>query len=86
MKRQLVLGVVDLAAVEGHAGAVLLGLPEHVEGVEGRACRAAEDAHHQRAVVAGQGLHGGRAVVDDLQEQRPARGWSPPPACARCGR
>ena len=32
---------------------------------------AAEDAHHQRAVVAGQGLHRGRAVVGDLQEQRP---------------
>ena len=34
-ERELVLGVVDLAAVQCRPGAVLLGLPKHVERIHG---------------------------------------------------
>ncbi len=69
---QLVFGVVDLAAEEGHAGAVLLGVSNHLERVVSRAGRAAEDADDQVGVVAGQFLGPLGAVVDHLEEQRAA--------------
>ena len=65
---ELVFGVVDLAAVEGDPGAMLLGVVQHLEGVEGGAGGAAEDADDEVGVVGDELFEGLRAVVDDLQE------------------
>ena len=43
-ERKLMLGGVDLAAEQGDAGAVFLRFPEHLERVERRAGRTAENA------------------------------------------
>ena len=41
---ELVLGMVDLAAEEGHPGPVFLGVGQKLKGVAGGAGRAAQDA------------------------------------------
>ena len=71
-ERQLVLGVVDLAAEEGDLGAVFLGVVQELKGVAGRAGRAAQDADDQVRVEPDQLFHGLRAVIDHLEEERPA--------------
>ena len=71
-ERELVLGVVDLAAEEGDLGPVLLGVVQELEGVARGAGRAAQDADDQVRVEPDQLFHGLRAVVDDLEEERPA--------------
>ena len=71
-KSELIFRIVDLAAKQGDAGAVLLRLAQQFEGVVGRAGRAAEDADDEMRIVVNQLLHRLRAVVDHLQEQRPA--------------
>ena len=60
-ERQLVLGVVDLAAEEGDLGAVLLGVVQELEGVARRPGRAAEDADDQVRVEPDELLHRLRA-------------------------
>ncbi len=79
---QLVLGVVDLAAEEGDPGPVLLGVVEELEGVAGRAGRAAQDADDQVRVEPDQLFHGLGAVVDHLEKERPAGRADARPASA----
>src|SRR6266702_388885 len=71
---ELVFGVVDLAAKQGHTRAVLFRLAEQFEGVIGRARGTAEDADDEMRVVADQLFHGTGAVVNHLEKQRPALG------------
>ena len=72
-ERELILGVVDLAAEEGDPGAVFLGVVQELKGVARRAGRAAQDADDQVRVVSNELFHGLRAVIDHLQEQAAAR-------------
>src|SRR5262245_26675391 len=51
---ELILGVVDLAAEQGDASAVLFRLAEQLEGIVGRAGRSTEDADDEVRVVADQ--------------------------------
>ena len=70
-ERQLALGVVDFAAEQGCPSAVLLRFGDQLERVVGRAGAAAQDADDQVRIVGDQLLHRPRAVVDDLQKDRP---------------
>ena len=72
-KRQLVLGIVDLATKQSHPRSVLLGLVDQLERIQGRAGRATQDADHQARIVVDQLLGRLRTVVDHLQEQRSCR-------------
>ena len=67
-ERELVLGVVDLAAEERDLGPVLLGVVKELECVARRPRRAAEDADDEVRVVPDQLLERLRPVVNDLQE------------------
>ena len=72
---QLVLGVVDLAAVQGDLGPVFLGIVQELEGVARGAGRTAEDADDQVRVEPDQFFHGLGTVIDHLEEEGSA-GWS----------
>ena len=72
-ERELVLGVVDLAAEERDLGPIFLRVVQELEGVARRPRRAAEDADDEVRVVTDQLLKRLRAVIDDLQESRPPR-------------
>ena len=58
----------DLAAEEGHLGAVPLGVAKELEGVAVGPRRPAEDSHNQLGVVGAELAHCARAVVGDLEE------------------
>src|SRR6266511_864141 len=68
---KLMLGVVDLAAEQGHARAVFLRVVNEPEGIVGRARAAAEYAHDQVRIVLGQLFHRLWTVIDDFQEDGP---------------
>ena len=67
----------DLAAEEGHPGAVPLGVGEELERVPVGPRRPAEDSHDQLGVVGAELAHGARAVVGDLEEAGPLRPRQP---------
>ena len=71
-ERQLVLGVVDLAAEEGDLGPIFLGVVEELKGVARGAGRAAQDADDQVRVEPHQLFHGLGPVIDHLEEDRAA--------------
>ena len=85
-ERQLVFGVVDLAAEQGHAGAVFLRFGNQLERVVGRARAAAQNADDQMRVVGHELFHRLRAVIDDLQETPAGRPGPRRPACGRSSR
>src|SRR5579875_488650 len=71
-KSELIFRIIDFAAKESNAGAVFLGFAQELEGIVGSAGRAAEDTDDQVRIVVDQLLHRLGAVINHLQEERPA--------------
>jgi hypothetical protein len=70
-ERERMVAVHDLAPEQRRPRSVPARVLEQQEGVVGRAGGAAEDTGDQVRVVRGELLHRARAVVGQLQEQRP---------------
>jgi len=66
-KRQLVFGVIDLAAIERCPSAVLFRFGQELECVVGRAGTSAENSHNEVRIIFDQFLHRPRPMVNDLQ-------------------
>ena len=70
-------GELDLAAEQGHPGAVALRVREELEGIPVGAGRPAEDPDHELRVVGAELGHRPWAVVGDLEEEGPLRPGEP---------
>ncbi len=70
---KLVLGMVDLATEESHAGAIFLGVGQKLKRVSGGPGRSAQDADDQVRVEPDKLFHGFGPMVNHLEEERPAR-------------
>ena len=73
-ERELAFRPVDLAPVQRDLGPVLLGFPEHVEGVD-TSCRPSRPGCRRPGAgrSVDQLFHRLRTVIDDLQKQGPPR-------------
>src|SRR5690349_17278057 len=67
------LGVVDLAAKQGHARPVFLRVVNQLERIEGGAGTSPENPHNQIWVVLRQLFHSAWTVINNLQESRTTR-------------
>src|SRR5277367_4820569 len=71
-KGELMLRVVDFAAEQSGARSIFFCIFKQFERVKGRARGTTENADDQMRIVMNELLQGSRAVIGDLEKNRPA--------------